>query len=54
MFKMCFMHVLEGISGKMPIGTVSANSVDSDLGCTSRVYFDNVTLTSNKPCQHIY
>ena len=35
-----------------PIGTVSANSVESDLGCTSRVYFDNVTLTSQKPCQH--
>ena len=28
-------------------GTASANSVDSDLGCTSSVYFDNVTLTSH-------
>ena len=35
------------------------NSVESDLGCTSRIYFDNVTLTlhnltlaSQKPCQH--
>ena len=27
------------------IVTVSANSVDSDLECTSRIYFDNVTLT---------
>ena len=27
------------------IVTVSANSVDSDLGCTSKIYFDNVTLT---------
>ena len=29
------------------IGTTctSANSVESDLGCTSRIYFDNVTLT---------
>ena len=34
-------------------------SVESDLGCTSRMYFDNVTLTlhnvtltSQKPCQH--
>ena len=33
------------------------NSVESDLGCTSRIYFDNVTLmllnltlTSQKPC----
>ena len=34
------------------IETTSANSVESDLGCTSRVYFDNVTLTSEKPCQH--
>ena len=35
------------------------NSVGSDLGCTSRIYFDNVTLalfyvtlTSQKTCQH--
>ena len=28
--------------------TASANSVESDIGCTSRVYFDNVTLTSHK------
>ena len=34
-------------------------SVESDLGCTLRIYFDNVmltlhnvTLTSQKPCQH--
>ena len=33
-------------------GAASANSVEYDLGCTSRVYFDNVTLTSQKPCQH--
>ena len=33
--------------------------MDSDLGCTSRVYFDNltvtsynITLTSQKPCQY--
>ena len=42
------------------IGTVSANSVESDHGCVSRIYFDagdnvtlplyNVALTSNKPC----
>ena len=43
----------------MTIGTASANSVESDLGCTSRIYFDNVKLTlhnvmltSQKPCQH--
>ena len=42
-----------------PIGTASTNSVESGLGCTSRVYFDNVTLmshnvtpTSQKPCQY--
>ena len=34
------------------IGTGSANSLELDLGCTSRVYLDNVTLTSKKPCQH--
>ena len=35
------------------------NSMESDLGCTLRIYFDNVTLsshnvtlTSQKPCQH--
>ena len=27
-----------------PIGTASANSVESDLGCTLRIYFDTVTL----------
>ena len=34
------------------IGTASANSVESDLGSTSRIFFDYVTLTSQKPCQH--
>ena len=34
------------------IRTASANSVESDLGCTSRVYFDNVALTSQKPCKY--
>ena len=28
----------------LSIGTASASSVESDLGCTSRIYFDNVTL----------
>ena len=31
-----------------PIGTALANSVESDLGYESRVYFDN-----QKTCQHI-
>ena len=38
---------------------ITWNSVESDLGCTSMIYFDNVTLTlhnvtlmSQKPCQH--
>ena len=42
------------------IGTASANSVESDYGWTSRIYFDyvtltlhNVKLTSQKPYQHI-
>ena len=37
---------------------ISQNSVESDHGCTSRIYFDNtgdnVTLTSQKPCKHNY
>ena len=33
------------------IGAASVKSVESDLGCISRFYFDNVTLTSQKPCQ---
>ena len=28
-----------------PIGTASANSMESDLGCTLVIYFDNVMLT---------
>ena len=42
-----------------PIGTASSNLVESDLGCTLRIYFDKVTLmlhnmmlTSQKLCQH--
>ena len=38
---------------------ISWNSVESDLESTSRIYYDNVTLTlhnmpltSNKPCKH--
>ena len=34
------------------MGYASANSVESDLGCTLTVYFDNVTLLSQRPCQH--
>ena len=44
---------------ELPIGTASANSVQSDLECTSEDLLDivtltlhNVTLTSQKPCQH--
>ena len=44
---------------RRPIGTASANSVESDLGCSPRIYFDNValtihyvTLTSHKQHQH--
>ena len=35
---MCLMYM----SRTIPIGTASANSVESNLGCTSRIYFDNV------------
>ena len=53
MYYYFFLHI------RLSIGTAFANSVESDLGCTSRVYFDNVTLTSHnmmlmsqKPCQY--
>ena len=53
------LRLLDQIQFKVPIGFASANSVESDLGCTSRFYFDNVTLTlynvtltSQNPCQH--
>ena len=35
-----------------PIRSASANSMESDLRHTPRVYFDNVMLMSHKPCQH--
>ena len=34
------------------IGTTLANSVESGFECTWRVFFDNVTLTSQIPRQH--
>ena len=56
-----FDVVLIGETAYRPIGTASAKSVESDLGSTSRIYFDNVTLTSHnvtltsqKPRQNIY
>ena len=40
---------------ELPIG-IPRNSMESDRGCTSRIYFDNagenVTLASQKPCKH--
>ena len=52
-------NIEESVAHKYPIGSASANSVESYLGRTSRIYFDNVTLTlhnvtlvSLKPCQH--
>ena len=33
----------------LPTGTASVNSAESDLGCTSSVYYDNVAVTSQKP-----
>ena len=34
------------------IHTALVNSMESDLGCSLRVFFDKVTLMSQKPCQH--
>ena len=42
--KKCFSSFAPAIA---QIGTTSANSIESDLGCASRVFFDNVTLTSH-------
>ena len=39
------------VNSKGSIGAASADSVESDLWCASRVYFDNVTLMSQTPCQ---
>ena len=52
------------LSCNLSIGTASANSAESDHGCTLRIYFDNAgdnikltlynaTLTSRKPCNTI-
>ena len=56
-------HISE-INMSNPIGTALAipwNSMESDLGCTFRIYFDNVTLMlhnmtlmSQKTWQHNY
>ena len=36
----------------LSIGIALDNSVESDLRCRSRIYFDDETLTSTKPYQH--
>ena len=53
------MRCYNGVTWWQPIGIALVNYVESDLGCTSRIYFDNMTLTlhnmtltSWKPCQH--
>ena len=55
-------NIEESGAHKDPIGSASASSVESYLGRSPRIYFDNVTLTlhrycnvtlaSLKPCQH--
>ena len=45
-----FAH--SGVFNSKSTETASADCMESDLGCTSRVYFDNVTLTLWKPCQY--
>ena len=54
----CCSHL--SLQSELP-RTTPWNSVESHLGCTLRIYVDNVTLTlhnltltSQKPCQHIY
>ena len=51
--------LINGKYNHQSIGTASANYVELGLGCTSRIYLDNVTLTlqyvrltSHKPCRH--
>ena len=50
---MIYLHVSH--QSELP-GPILRNSVESDHGCASRIYFDNagdnVTLTSQKPCLH--
>ena len=50
-FVICLLKVSSTLQSDLPQPTLW-NSVESNLGCTLRVYFDNVTLTSHKPCQH--
>ena len=38
------ISVMTGEQSELP-RSISWNSVESDLGCTSMIYFDNVTLT---------
>ena len=51
---LCVYLCLSMCSNSLLIGTVPVNFVELDLGCTctSSVYFDNVTLTSQKPSQY--
>ena len=42
------MYIEKASQYKGAIGTASTNSVESDLGCTARIYFDNVTLALQK------
>ena len=48
----CALFSLVGIFTFHSIETASDNSVESDLGCTSRIYFDNVTLTLHNNVQN--
>ena len=52
--ELCYSYRNCSLYGLEPIGTAAANSVESDwdLRCPSMVYFDNVMLTSKKPCHH--
>ena len=54
--------LVDSLQSELPL-PIPRNSVESDHGCTSRIYFDNtgdnlmlvlykVTLTSQIPCQH--
>ena len=55
-----FFFFWKSVQSYESVETASVNPVESDLELTSRIFFDNltltlhnVTLTSQKPCQYI-
>ena len=49
---LCTLSKCKELLSAYKLDLLSHELVESDRGCTSRVYFDNVPLTSQKPCQY--